>query len=380
MKNNLFGFGCMRLPLFDSNDKTSFDYPLIEEMFDEYLSRGYTYFDTAYTYHGYRGEECVRKALVERYPRNAFEIASKLPLRDFKDHEDMYAIFDEQLHNLGISYFDYYLLHNMGHNVYQKCVDCKAFEFVAEMKRKKKARHVGMSFHDTPELLEEILLKYGSYLDFVQLQINYVDFDNEAIQSRKCLEVCKKHLKPVTVMEPCKGGTLINLPEKAMELLGQYGSSKTPASLALRFALSQSGVARVLSGMNAMEQVKENLDIIDGYEPLDSDEYKLIDELKKIINENTAVPCTACGYCQNVCPQGIAIPTFFSLYNSVKSLGMSSQNVYYINTVEAGSPRANACLECGACEEACPQHIDIRDNLKKVSETFDGFSYAKRGQ
>lgn len=239
-----FGFGCMRLPVLQKDQPDSFDYEKIERLFDAFLSKGFPYFDTAYTYHGYHAEEAVRKALVERHPRKNFQLATKLPLRDFKGADDLDRIFNEQLDHCGVSYFDYYLLHNMGTNVYEKCRKYDAFGFVAKKKDEGKIRQVGMSFHDTPQLLDEILARYGGMLDFIQLQINYVDWEQPNVQSRRCLEIARKYGKPVTVMEPCKGGTLVNLPEKAEALLKAHLPKASNASWALRFAASK----RVLRG------------------------------------------------------------------------------------------------------------------------------------
>ena len=205
----------MRLPTLRKDDPASFDYEAINALFDAYLDQGFTYFDTAYTYHGYHGEEAVRRALVERHPRDRFELATKMPLRDFKDSEDMEKIFNEQLANCGVKYFDYYLLHNMGTNVYEKCRRHRAFGFVSRKKAEGKIKRAGMSFHDTPELLDEILSQYGGDLDFVQLQINYADWEQPNVQSRRCLETARRYGKPVFVMEPCKGGALVKLPEEA---------------------------------------------------------------------------------------------------------------------------------------------------------------------
>ncbi|MDD3221410.1 MAG: hypothetical protein EOM34_03490 [Clostridia bacterium] len=224
MNEKKFGFGCMRMPVMEPGNQTSFDYDKIEKLFDTFLERGFTYFDTAYTYHGYHAEEAVKKALVERHPRDSFELATKMPLRDFKDEEDLEKIFNEQLNNCGVKYFDFYLLHNMGHNVYAKCEKFHAFSFVQKKKSEGYIKNVGMSFHDVPALLEEILKKYGDCIDFLQLQINYIDWEQPNVQSRKCLEIANKYNKPVIVMEPCKGGTLINVPEAALSLMKGYNS------------------------------------------------------------------------------------------------------------------------------------------------------------
>ena len=373
MNEKKLGFGCMRLPVLDPQDQTSFDFETIEKLFDRFLELGFTYFDSAYTYHGYHCEEAVRKALVERHPRDSFQLATKLPLRDFKDAEDMEKIFREQLRNCGVDYFDFYLLHNMGHNAYAKCQQYGAFDFVKRMQTEGKIKVVGMSFHDTPELLDEILTKYGDRLDFVQLQINYIDWEQPNVQSRKCLEMARKHGKPVTVMEPCKGGTLVSVPAEAERRMKDFAPDRSAASWAMRFAASQEGVFRVLSGMNAMEQVEDNCFSLGDFRPLSDEENAVIAEVRKIIQANTAIPCTACEYCTHGCPKKIAIPQYFALYNSMKRKtgSFSSQNVYYNNTVLAGHGRASDCLGCGKCEQACPQHLTIRKYLRDVAGVFD---------
>lgn len=368
-----FGFGTMRMPVLQHDDPTSFDFETIEAMFDRFLELGGTYFDTAYTYHGYHAEEAIRKALVERHPRDSFQLVTKMPLRDFKDAEDLEKIFEEQLTNCGVTYFDYYLLHNMGHNVYDKCKKYDAFHFVRKKQKEGKIKAVGMSFHDMPELLEEILQEYGDYIDFVQLQVNYLDWEQPNVQSRRCLEIANKYQKPVSVMEPCKGGTLVNVPEEAKELIKKYDPEMTPASLALRFAASQPGVFKVLSGMNSISQVEENCGAFRDFKPLCEEELALVQRVREIIERNTAIACTACAYCTHDCPKKIAIPQYFALYNSIKGLtgSFSSQNVYYNNTVLAGHGKASDCVKCGKCEQACPQHLPIRQYLEDVSRTFD---------
>lgn len=367
-----FGFGCMRLPLLNKDDQTSFDYELIERLFDAFLNKGFTYFDTAYTYHGYHAEEAVRKTLVERHPRNSFQLATKMPLRDFKDAEDLERIFNEQLSNCGVEYFDSYLLHNMGVNVYEKCRKYDAFHFVRRKKDEGKIKAVGMSFHDTPELLEEILDKYGDCLDFVQLQINYMDWEQPNVQSGRCLKIANRFNKPVTVMEPCKGGTLIHVPAEAEKLMKDYNPNASVASWAFRFAASQEGVVRVLSGMNSMEQVEDNTSTFADFKPLNDEELAVIKKVSEIIEANTAVACTACGYCTHGCPKNIAIPQYFALYNSImRTTGsFSSQMVYYNNTAITHG-KASDCIGCGKCEEACPQHLPIREHLKDIVTKFE---------
>lgn len=367
-----FGFGCMRLPLLKADEPDSFDYEAINKLFDAFLEKGFTYFDTAYTYHGYRGEEAVRKALVERHPRESFRLATKLPLRDFKDAADMQRIFNVQLEHCGVECFDYYLLHNMGTNVYAKCKQYDAFGFATRKKAEGKIRQVGMSFHDMPELLEEILAEYGDLLDFIQLQVNYMDWEQPNVQARRCLEIAGKYGKPVTVMEPCKGGTLVNLPQEAENLLRAQRPADSNAAWAMRFAASQPGVTRVLSGMNTMEQVQDNTAVFRHLEPITEAEEQVIRAVTGIIEKNTPIPCTGCAYCTHGCPKDIAIPQYFALFNSIaRTTGsFSSQAVYYRNTALKHG-KAGDCIGCGQCEKACPQHLSVRKYLGDVAAKFE---------
>ena len=366
--------------LQQADQPDSFDYEKIEQLFDAFLKKGFTYFDTAYTYHGYHAEEAVRKALTERYPRDSFRLATKMPLRDFRDADDMERIFSEQLEHCGVEYFDYYLLHNMGTNVYEKCKKYDAFGFVERKKAERKIRQIGMSFHDTPELLDEILAQYGGMLDFIQLQINYMDWEQPNVQSRRCLEIAHRYGKPVTVMEPCKGGTLVNLPQEADGLLKQARPDKSNASWAMRFAASQEGVTRVLSGMNTMEQIEDNGDTFLNFEPIAPQEQKIIDQVREIIEKNTPIPCTGCAYCTHGCPKNIAIPQYFALFNNVsRTTGSFSSQAAYYNNISLNYGKASDCIGCGQCEKACPQHLPIRQFLKEVAEKFEsGTSFPTR--
>jgi predicted aldo/keto reductase-like oxidoreductase len=341
-------------------------------MVDTFLEKGFTYFDTAYVYHGYRSEDAVRESLVKRHRRDEFELATKLPMRDFKSAEDMERIFDEQLEKCGVDYFDYYLLHNMGVNAYKKACEFDSFGFGRRKKQEGKIKNFGISFHDTPELLDEILTVHPE-LDFVQLQINYIDWENPGIQSRRCHEVARKHGKPIIVMEPCKGGNLALVPEKAKQLMKEYNQAASVPSWAIRFAASQEGVIMVLSGMNTMEQLLDNTSYMADFKPLSREEYKIIGQVIDIINKNTAIPCTTCRYCEKDCPTNIAIPDYFALYNSAKravTSNISSQFVYYMN-LAANHGKAGDCIGCKQCESACPQHLKITELLKDVSATFD---------
>lgn len=366
------GFGCMRLPVLDQENPTSFDFDRIEEMFDTFLAGGYTYFDTAYTYHGYKAESAMRRALTERHPRETFQLATKFPLRDFRSQEDLPVYFSEQLENCGVGFFDAYLLHNVGAMVYPKSREFHVFDFLNRMKSEGKIRNLGMSFHDRPELLEQILRQDGAVLDFIQLQVNYVDMDQPNVQSRRCLEIAAAFEKPVIVMEPLKGGVLAQLPAEAEEVLKTHNPNAAPAAWAFRFAATRPGVMLTLSGMKTLELVKENMALFDRLKPLNDDELAAIDQARDIILANTAFACTACEYCLPHCPMNIAIPQYFSLYNSGMQSpgGFASRNAYYYNLASMHG-KAGDCIECGACESFCPQHLPIRDYLKQVAGKFE---------
>lgn len=373
--NKNFGFGFMRLPLLDQQDQTSFDFETLNKMVDTFLEKGFTYFDTAYVYHGFKSEEAIRESLVKRHQRDDFELATKMPMREFHSTEEMEQIFDEQLDKCGVAYFDYYLLHNIGIglNSYQKASEFDSFGFGQRKKQEGKIRNFGISFHDTPESLDEILTAHPE-LDFVQLQINYIDWENPGIQARRCHEVARKHEKPIIVMEPCKGGNLAIVPEKAERLMKGYNPTASVPSWAIRFAASQEGVILVLSGMNTMWQLLDNTSYMANYMPLSKEEYKIIEQVVQIINENTAIPCTTCRYCVHECPKNIAISDYFGLYNNVKSalaIGRrTSQFLYYLN-ISGTHGKASDCINCKQCEEACPQHLKIPELLKDVSAIFD---------
>ena len=366
------GFGCMRMPILKDDDQTSFNYEKIEALFDMFLENGFTYFDTAHTYHGYKAEEAVGKALVARHKRDSFQIATKMPMRDVNSYEDMEKKFDEQLASLQTDYIDFYLLHNLGSVTYRKAEEIRGFEFGFKKKAEGKIKNFGFSFHDTPELLEEILTKNPD-VDFVQLQINYLDWENPNIQARRCYEVAVKHNKKVIVMEPIKGGTLANVPEEAEKMMKEYAPDMTPASWAIRYAASLENVFMVLSGMNEFEQLKDNMGYMKDFKPLNEEEISILEKVTDIINKDTAIACTNCRYCEKGCPMKIAIPDYFSLYNSFKRTkgNFSSQYVYYLNVVGTGRGKASECIGCGQCEQACPQHLNIIEYLKDVSEVFD---------
>lgn len=362
----------MRLPLADPSDFAKADIAQVEKMVDTFLERGFTYFDTAYMYHEFQSEKIMRQALVERHDRNAYTLATKLPTMFLKAEGDQERIFAEQLEKCGVEYFDYYLLHNLNVSNYRTVERFGSFGFAARMKAEGKIRRIGFSFHDKAELLDEILTAHPE-TEFVQLQINYMDWDNESIQSRKCYETARRHGKPVVVMEPIKGGTLAQLPEEAERMFRTLRPELSPASWAIRYAASLDGVMMVLSGMSSQEQLDDNTSYMKHFEPLDAEERAAVEKAVEIINRSIAIPCTSCRYCVEGCPKQIAIPEYFALYNNVtQSLnkGFLVQSVYYTNLTQ-NHGRASDCIACRKCEKSCPQHLPIVEHLRQVAQKFD---------
>lgn len=367
------GFGLMRLPLLNPDNPANIDVEQVKQMVDTFLERGFTYFDTAWMYHSFQSENVVKEALVDRYPRDSYTLATKLHAGFIKTKEDRDKVFEEQRRKTGVEYFDYYLLHDIGFDHYKTYTDLDCFRWLMDKKEKGLVRHIGFSYHDNAELLDKVLTEHPEF-EFVQLQINYLDWESEGIQSRKCYEVAEKHHVPVIVMEPVKGGTLANVPDAVTKMFKEYHPDMSVPSWAIRFAASHENVALVLSGMSNMEQLLDNLSYMDELVPLNEEENALIRKAVEIINSTIEIPCTGCSYCTDGCPMNIAIPKYFSLYNAdkqeIKTKSWMPQQEYY-SRLTGTFGKASDCVACGQCEDVCPQHLPVIDYLQKVAEHFE---------
>ena len=366
-----FAFGCMRLPMKGED----VDLAQFSGMIKTFFAAGFNYFDTAHGYIGGKSELALRECLTSVYPRSSYILTNKLSKGFFNKEEDILPLFQTQLECCGVDYFDFYLMHALSENSFEHYQKCRAFEIVSQLKKEGKIRHIGISFHDRAEVLDKILTARPE-IEIVQIQFNYIDYEDESVESKKCYEVCLKHNKPILVMEPVKGGNLVNLPPDAQKLIDRcnavQGTSYSNAAFALRFVTNFPQIACVLSGMSTQEQMEDNVSFMKEDLPLTEEEHKAIKGVVMAFKKKRTIACTSCHYCvlESHCPKNIPIPEIFSCYNAKVLFNDWNQNMYYfIQTKNRG--KASDCIKCGACERVCPQHLFIRDLLVEARHMFE---------
>lgn len=370
---NSLGMGMMRLPLLDENDFKSIDYEQVNKMVDTYMDAGFNHFDTAFIYHDGIGEQAFKKCVVDRYPSDSFKIATKMPLFVITEESQLEPIFEEQLKNCGVEYFDYYMLHNVSGFTETAWKNVDLYSFIEKKKQEGFIKHIGISTHGNAEFLEEILFDHPE-LEFVLLQINYLDWEDEGIESKKCFEVAKKYNKKVMIMEPYKGGFLADVPEEAEKIMKEYNPDKSVVSWAMRFVANLDACV-VLTGASSLEQLESNIQEFKNADPLNDEEIKILEDVSDIINSNITVDCTKCRYCVDSCSEDIDIAKIFDLYNKHMILEKDDWtqfgNAYlnYSKLPDVGI--ASDCIECEVCLEECPQQINIPEVLKDVAKTFE---------
>ncbi|MCR5674425.1 MAG: aldo/keto reductase [Lachnospiraceae bacterium] len=360
------GFGLMRLPEKDGQ----IDIEQVSRMTDAYLAAGLNYFDTAYVYHGGRSEVAAREAIVKRHPRDSFTLATKMPIWEVRQNSDLDRLFEVQLERAGVDFYDFYLLHAIAEDKYDQYEKYDAFSWGLKKKEEGSIRHFGFSFHGTPGLLEQILDKHPE-VEFVQIQLNYLDWTNPGVSSQKLYEILSERNIPIIVMEPVKGGTLAAPAPAVMEKFRSMRPDATAASWALRFVGSLPGVATILSGMSNEEQMRDNLKTFTGFEPLSDEERKLINEVTQDILSVPQIGCTACRYCCDGCPQSINIPEIFRMVNSLRREPGDARILQGYRELITQSGKAGDCIGCGQCEGVCPQHLPIIELMREASELLD---------
>ena len=363
------GFGLMRLPETDG----VIDIDKVCKMADAYMEAGFNYFDTAYVYHGGNSEKAVKEAIVKRYPRDSFTIATKLPAWSIHSFEDRDRIFNEQLERCGVDYFDFYLLHSIedGNN-YDTYVKYDCFNWGIQKREEGKIKHLGFSYHGTPELLVKIVDSHPE-IEFVQIQLNYADWDNPLVHSGKLYQILSERNIPIIVMEPCKGGKLANHDEECTEILKSIRPDKSVASWAFRFVGSLPGVTTILSGMSTQEQMEDNMNTFKNFEPLSDEERAAIDKVIEVMFRVEQIGCTACRYCVDGCPMSISIPDVISAINTKRKFPGDMRPQFFYNGLVSrdGNGKASDCIGCGQCEGVCPQHLPIIEILKEGVEKFE---------
>lgn len=368
-----FGFGCMRLPMVDGE----VDMEQFKQMVDLFLEEGFNYFDTAHGYLDGKSELALREGLTSRYQRDRYLLVNKLTSMYFHKEEEIRPFFENQLKWCGVDYFDVYLMHAQNAAEFEKYKKCHAYETALQLKEEGRIRHFGISFHDKAVVLDQILTEYPQ-VEIVQIQFNYLDYEDPSVEARKVYEVCRKHNKPVLVMEPVKGGSLVKLPEDAQKIFddlnAQEGTQMSNASYAIRYAAGFDGMKVVLSGMSDLQQMKDNLSYMKEFQPLNAKEKDAVAKVVEVFHGLDMIPCTACHYCvdENHCPKHIRIPDVFACLNSKKAFNDWNMDFFYSSVLTAnGSGKASECIGCGGCERVCPQHLEIRKLLGDVAATFE---------
>jgi predicted aldo/keto reductase-like oxidoreductase len=364
------GFGLMRLPTLAGGSDKDVDLEKVKEMVDLFMARGFTYFDTAYVYHGGESEVVAREAIVKRYPRDKFQLTTKMPLWDVKSIDDYEKIFKTQLERAGVDYFDVYLLHGIGGNSLDKIDETGGWDFLKLVKERGQAKHIGFSFHSPASDLEKILSAHPE-VEVVQLQINYVDWESDDVQARLCYETAMKYNKSVIVMEPIRGGSLAVMSPDTQKIFTDYRPDVSVASWALRFCASLDNIVTILSGMTTLEQVSDNTETMMNAKPLSDEERQVIGKVIKALNEVPTVPCTGCKYCINDCPQKIMIPAIIESLNEYKKFRSLPNIKRRYDMITGRGGKASSCIDCKSCEEHCPQHIKITEVLREAAELFE---------
>ena len=363
-----FGFGCMRLPM---KENKQVDTAQFSEMISCFLKNGFNYFDTAHGYLDGKSELAIKECLTSKYPRDQYILTDKLTGSYFRSEEEIRPLFASQLHACGVGYFDFYLMHAQNAHEFEKFQKCHAYETALALKREGKIKHFGISFHDKADVLEKILIAYPQ-IEIVQIQLNYLDYEDPSIESKKVYEVCEKFGKPVIVMEPVKGGNLVKLPEDAQPIIHALGKGSN-ASYAIRFAASFPNVRMVLSGMSDLYQMQDNVSFMKDFVPLLPEEKEALKKVTEVFHSHGMIPCTGCHYCveENHCPKKIRIPDLFAVYNAKKTFHDWNADYYYHQVLTKDNGKASDCIKCGMCEKVCPQHLTIRDLLVDVAKEFD---------